>query len=365
VAPPVAIRRALFVALALVANVGGFARQDDLVNRPDVREAQISPDGASVLFIRTEPARDSTAPAAAALWRVPFVGGDAQRMSDASTQESHPRWSPDGRQIALLSAPLRAKATRRVVSRPADSRAARAVTPETIDVRAFEWSPSGRRIAFVSSGSTGPALWVIDANGVGQRRLMTGDTAAFAWAPDDSAIARVARDVAGMLRVEVVAVDNSAPPRDIPVAVLPRVSWSRDGIASLSVGDTGPSRVLIIQPPSLTVRDVSIVAAGRASDVAWVGGGRLSLTLASNAESWIERLTIATGERIAIMPPGIATLTTSPSWSIDGNRYVVVGRTQSHAGEVFAGTVPLPETGRPDAFGARPPPVRRLTFSDR
>jgi hypothetical protein len=99
--------------------------------------------------------------------------------------------------------------------------------------------------------------------------------------------------------------------------------------------------------------------------VGWAGGGRLSLTFASNADSWIERLTVANGERITIMPPGIATLTTSPSWSIDGNRYVVVGRTPSHAGEVFAGTVPLPETGRPDAFGARPPPVRRLTFSDR
>ena len=364
-APPLAIRRALFVALALVANVGGLARQGDLVNRPEVREAQISPDGTSLLFIRTEPARDSTAPVAAALWRLPFAGGDAQRVTATTSQASHPRWSPDGRQIAFLSAPLRANAARRVVSMPADSSAARAVTPESIDVRAFEWSPSGRRIAFVSSGSTSPALWVIDTNGGGQRRLTTGDTAAFAWAPDDNAIARVARDAAGMLRVEVVAVDNSAPLRVISVAVLPRVSWSRDGIALLGAGDTGPSRVLIVQPPSFALREVPIVAPGRASDVGWVGGGRLSLTFASNADSWIERLTVASGERIAIVPPGIATLTTSPSWSIDGNRYVVVGRTQSHAGEVFAGTVPLPETGRPDAFGARPPPVRRLTFSDR
>jgi hypothetical protein len=33
--------------------------------------------------------------------------------------------------------------------------------------------------------------------------------------------------------------------------------------------------------------------------------------------------------------------------------------------EVFAGSLPLPESGRPDAVGAYPPPVRRLTFSDR
>ena len=363
-APPLAIRRALFVALALVANVGGLARQDDRVNRPEVREAQISPDGTSVLFIRTEPVRDSTAPAAAALWRIPFAGGDAQRMISTTSQESHPRWSPDGGRIAFLSAQLRPNAPRRIFTMSADAGAARAVTPESIDVRAFDWSSSGRRIAFVSSGSS-PALWVIDANGGGQRRLSTGDTAAFAWAPDDNAIARVARDAAGILRVEIVAVDNNAPLRVIPVAVLPRVSWSRDGIALIGVGDTGPSRVLIVQAANFAVREVPIVAPGRLSDAGWVGGGRLSLTFASNADSWIERLTVATGERITILPPGIATLTTSPSWSIDGNRYAVVGRTQSHAGEVFAGTVPLPETGRPDAFGARPPPVRRLTFSDR
>jgi Tol biopolymer transport system component len=215
-----------------VANAGGLARQDDLVNRPGVRDAQISPDATSVLFTRIEAARDSTLPAVA-LWRVPFAGGDAQRMTATASQDSHPRWTPDGGQIAFLSTPPRTNSTTRIVSMPADSGALRAITPESIDVRAFEWSPRGRRIAFVSSGSSGPALWVIDANGVVQRRLTTGDTAAFAWAPDDSAIARVARDASGMLRVEVVAVDNSASPRVIPVAVSPRVSWSRDGIAVL------------------------------------------------------------------------------------------------------------------------------------
>jgi Tol biopolymer transport system component len=362
VAPPLAIRRALFVALALVANVGGLARQGDLVNRPEVREAQISPDGTSVLFVRTEPARDSTAPAAAALWRLPFAGGDAQRMTATTSQASHPRWSPDGGRIAFLSAPLRPNAPRRIFTMSADAGAASALTPESIDVRAFEWSPNGRRIAFVSDGSTSAALWVIDANGGSQRRLMTGDTAALAWAPDDSALARVARDT-GRLRVEVVAVEKTAAPRVIFFAVRPRVSWSRDGIALLDAGAPGGRPVVIVDQPGL--REVSVLAVGDPSDVGWIGGGRLSLTFASNADSWIERLTVATGERITIMPPGIATLTTSPSWSIDGNRYVVVGRTQSHAGEVFAGTVPLPETGRPDAFGARPPPVRRLTFSDR
>lgn len=362
-APPVTTRLGLFVALALVVNAGGLARQNDLNNRPEVRDAQLSPDGSSVVFSRSEAARDSTTMAPTGLWRVPFAGGDAQRITANASHDSHPRWSPDGGQIAFLSAPLRTNAPGRIFTMPADARTARAVTPGSFDVRAFEWSPSGRRIAFVSGGSTGVALWVMNANGSDQRRLTTGDTAAFAWAPDDSAIARVTRD-AGRLRVEVVAVDKTAAPRVIFFAVRPRVSWSRDGIALLDAGDTSARPVVIVDQPGLAMREVSIVAAGRPNDVAWIGGGRLSLTFASNADSWIECLTVASGERITIMPPGIATLTTSPSWSIDGNRYVAVGRTQSHAGEVFAGTVPLPESGRPDAVGARPPPVRRITFSD-
>ena len=359
-------RLGLLVVFAVAANAGGLARQDALDKRPAVRDAQISPDGSAVLFTRTEAVRDSTAPAPVGLWRVPFAGDDAQRMTSTASQDSHPRWSPDGSQIAFLSAPLQTNAPARIFTMPADTRTASAITPESIDVRWFEWSPSGRRVAFSSGPSTGPGLWVMDANGSGQRQVITGETAAFAWAPDDSAIVRVTSGSARTLRVEVVAVDAAAAPRTIPVDVLPGASWSRDGIiALLGVRDTGPNRVLLVQQPGLTVCEVTIAAAGRLTDAAWSSDGRLSLTFASNLESWIERLTIATGERITVMPPGIATLTTSPSWSLDGNRYVVVGRSESHAGEVFAGTVPLPESGRPDTVGARPPPVRRLTFSDR
>jgi dipeptidyl aminopeptidase/acylaminoacyl peptidase len=283
-------------------------------------------------------------------------------LTSTASQDSHPRWSPDGSQIGFLSAPLRPNAPARIFVMPAGARAARAITPESIDVTAFEWSPSGRRIAFASGRSTGPGLWVIESNGGDQRRLSEGASAAFGWSPDESAIVRIA----GATRVEIVPTDAASAPRSITADVLPRVSWSRDNlIALLGRRASRVDRVLLLPQPGSAVREMPIVATGSLTDLVWIADGLLSLTVASNGETWIERLTVATGERITIMPPGIATLITSPSWSVDGNRYVVVGRMAAHAGEVFAGTVPLPETGRPDTVGARPPPVRRLTFSDR
>jgi Tol biopolymer transport system component len=366
VASPLAARAGLLVVVAVLASAGGLAGQNDADTRAAVREAQISPDGSSVLFTRAEAARDSTTPPAVGLWRVSFAGGDPQRVTTTNSQESRPRWSPDGGRIAFLSAPLKTGAPAQLFTMPATARVARAITPESIHVVAFEWSPSGRRIAFVSGESTSAGLWVMDSNGSAQRRLRTDDTAAFVWSPDDSAVARIAGGSASAMRVEIVPLDAAASPRTISADVLPRVSWSRDGAIALpGRRETGASRVVVVESQGLTVREIPIVAPGSLTDVLWTGDGRLSLTFASSMETWIERLTVATGERITIMPPGIATLTTAPSWSLDGTRYVVVGRSQSHAAEVFAGTVPQPETGRPDTVGARPPPVRRLTFSDR
>jgi hypothetical protein len=65
-----------------------------------------------------------------------------------------------------------------------------------------------------------------------------------------------------------------------------------------------------------------------------------------------------------VLPQGIVTMEGGPSWSRDGSRYVVVGHSDEHAAEVYAGTIPAPQSGRADTVGAIPPPVRRITFSN-
>lgn len=349
------IRRLVVVATALASCAAALAHQNDSTTSNDVSDAQLSPDGSSVLFARL-----------GAIWRILFSGGDPQRVTAAETVSGRPRWSPDGRDIAFLRAQT-AGAPSQIVVAAAGTQAPRAITPASLSVVAFEWSPTGRRFAFVTGGNTPPGLWVVNADGSAPRMLRDGPTAAFAWAPDDRAVARVAGDASSMpLPVEVIAADGTAAARQIAGDALPRVSWLRDGtIALIGRRSAVANRLLLATAPDFALREMPISATSNLADVAPVGNGQISLTFVLGQESSIEHLTIATGARVTVLPPGIADIVTTPSWSLDGNRYVVVGRSTSRVAEVFAGTIPLPESGRPDVVGARPPPVRQITFADR
>jgi dipeptidyl aminopeptidase/acylaminoacyl peptidase len=350
------IRRLVVIAAALASCAAALAHQDDSPKSNDVSDAQLSPDGSSVLFARL-----------GAIWRIPFSGGDPQRVTGVeSASGGHPRWSPDGRDIGFLRAGTPG-APAQIFVMAAGAQAARAVTPASISVVAFEWSPSGRRLAFVTGGITKPGLWVVNANGSEQRMLRDGATAAFAWAPDDSAVARIAGDAAAMpLPVEIVPADGTAPPRQIATDAVPRITWSRDGtIALIGRRSAVASRLLLASAPDFALREIPLPGTPNLTDVVAMGDGQISLTFRSRQESLIEHLTIATGARLTVLPPGIAEIVTTPSWSLDGTRYVVAGRSASRIAEVFAGAIPLPESGRPDVVGARPPPVRQITFADR
>lgn len=353
-APPLKHHFGVIVAVAIAASAVVLGHQNESATR-QVTDAQLSPDGSAVLFARS-----------GAIWRIPYSGGDEQRLTAAEPVSGRPRWSPDGTQIAFLRTPDSAKTPSRIFIMPADGGAARAITPGSIDVVAFEWSPSGRRFAFVSGGITDPGLWVVDPGGSELRRLREGLSTAFAWAPDDSAIARItSTSSGGPTPVEIVAVERTAASRALPRDVHPRVSWSRDGTLALIGRGLVPNRLLLASAPNFLIREVPVSAPANLADVVWLGNGQVSLTFVSTQESWIEHMTIATGARVNLVPPGTATLFTTPSWSRDGTRFVVVGHSESHMAEVYAGTLPLPESGRPDVVGARPPPVRRITFSDR
>jgi hypothetical protein len=96
---------------------------------------------------------------------------------------------------------------------------------------------------------------------------------------------------------------------------------------------------------------VLVAADSTLAHVAWLGDGQVSLTFMSTQGSWIERLTIATGERITVMPPRLAEVFLPPSWSLDGTRFAVSANNRPDPAEVYAGAISQP--------------VRQLTFSER
>jgi dipeptidyl aminopeptidase/acylaminoacyl peptidase len=158
---------------------------EDYFRIQEVQGAQISPEGKWVAYtIETHDSKSDKSKTR--IWMVPAAGGDAVPLTAESASSSHPRWSPDGKYLAFLSARAEEEAD------DADSGAksqvwllnreggdALQLTSTIQDVASFEWSPSGDRLVLVlqdpspdeleaaKNGDTGkakpkPRPWVID-----------------------------------------------------------------------------------------------------------------------------------------------------------------------------------------------------------
>jgi eukaryotic-like serine/threonine-protein kinase len=115
---------------------------------------QFSPDGSTILFTRQAGPRT-------ALFRVPLLGGEPRRVVDDATDGT---WSPDGTRIAFLrlhqAAPGKTAATSLMVA-ASDGGAPRLVTRiEGSGILAPRWSTDGRKIAMTINGVGGGSFFL-------------------------------------------------------------------------------------------------------------------------------------------------------------------------------------------------------------
>ena len=117
-----------------------------------------SPDGGAIVFVRGEDRR-------ADIWVMRADGGGARRVVRTSGVDADPAWSPDGRTIAFGSS--RDGRSWHVYTVRSDgtglTRLARGGQPD--------WSPDGRRIVFASQRDGDPEIYVMNADGSGERKL--------------------------------------------------------------------------------------------------------------------------------------------------------------------------------------------------
>jgi Tol biopolymer transport system component len=128
------------------------------------------------------------------------------------------------------------------------------------------WSPDGTQIAFRSERGGEPEIWVMNADGTGQRRLAAGFSPA--WAPDGSLIAFSRRAGLSVIR-----------PDGTGLRVLPDTeggeypSWSPDGSRiAFNSNLTGDHVMYIAQADGSKVVDLS--RAGEGWQVDWSPDGR-------------------------------------------------------------------------------------------
>ena len=110
-------------------------------------------------------------------------GSRARRVrSEGSSQfQEGPAWSPDGRTLIYVTVRVQSDLEIAIVN--GDGSGLRALTRNKVNEFSPAWSPNRRRIAFVRQG----AVWVMNADGSRQRRLIAGGSPT--WSPTGGQIA--------------------------------------------------------------------------------------------------------------------------------------------------------------------------------
>src|SRR5258708_36709094 len=72
----------------------------DLLDQVVIQGLAVSPDGESVVYVRRTVEDNKYA---RRLWRVPFKGGRPEQLTSAKSNDTRPRFSPDGRSLLFIS----------------------------------------------------------------------------------------------------------------------------------------------------------------------------------------------------------------------------------------------------------------------
>ena len=147
----------LFLAMFLLpAAIHGQAAKrkftvDDSLALKGVQDPQITPDGQWVAYTVSTINRDKDK-RESRIWMVATAGGYAIALTAEGVSSSHPRWSPDGKYLAFLSARNEGKTQVWLLNRTGGE--AQKLTDTMQDVGGFDWAPDGKRLVLLLQDPT-------------------------------------------------------------------------------------------------------------------------------------------------------------------------------------------------------------------
>ncbi len=274
-----------------------------------------SPDGSKLVFSAGGPS--------IGLWVVSVDGRGLNRLTDFDADT--PVWSPDGTRIAFAGSADAPSTHVGVVA--ADGTGLRWLTRTRNFDRQPAWSPDGRRIVFVGKDSYAENLFVIGADGAGERRLTRYDPTnstgldSPSWSPNGRQIVFLRAD-----DVDLVRPDGGGLRRIARRGLAPAV-WSLDGkrlAFAQHVDRVGePSRVaLTVKPLAGPARHFGLESASSemVGGPSWAPNARGLIYASVSDENDLELFSITPHGR------GLRQLTRNrvddfdPAWSPEGRR---------------------------------------------
>jgi dipeptidyl aminopeptidase/acylaminoacyl peptidase len=119
---------------------------EDRFRLQEVTDPQLAPDAKWVAYVvSTTSLKDDDSKDR--IWMVPFNGGDAIALTAETASSSHPRWSPDGKYLAFLSARDEGNTQIWLLNRAGGEAQRLTNTPQ--NVQDFAWSPDSQRLCLL------------------------------------------------------------------------------------------------------------------------------------------------------------------------------------------------------------------------